>query len=479
MTLTAALDARLALPLYRQLYLRFRQALDQGRLRPGDRVPSVRALAAELNVARGTVEMAYQQLIAEGFLVPRGPAGTRVSPQWHRAEPAVAATAAPAPELPATHTGGLPLPLQLGLPALDAFPRKLWNRLAARQLRRAGPEGLIYPDARGHAGLRAAIATYLGLSRGIVCSPEQVFVCAGYRAGLDLIVRTLLAPGDACWFEEPGYFIARRALQAAGLALAPIAVDGAGLDVAAGLAQAPRARCAVVTPSHQSPLGVSLSLPRRLALLEWAQREAAWIIEDDYDSEFRYQGQPLPALKSLDDQGRVLYAGTFSKVLFPGLRLAYVVVPAAQVAAFAASADRLHNHAPQLLQATVASFLAEGHFARHLKRMRTLYRQRRRWLAEALTSRLGDRVRIDLQAGGLHLLAQLERSDDQPWAAAAQAEGLAVQALSRWYLTAPERQGLLLGFTNVASAEDALGLARRLAQLEHRSGRSGIAGLAS
>ncbi|KTT52793.1 DNA-binding protein [Pseudomonas oryzihabitans] len=465
MTLTAALDARLALPLYRQLYLRFRQALDQGRLRPGDRVPAVRALAAELNVARGTVEAAYQQLIAEGFLIPRGPAGTIVSPQWHRSAPTGAITSRPAP-VEATHAGGPPLPLQLGLPALDAFPRKLWTRLAARQLRDAGLEGLVYPAARGHAGLRAAIATYLGLARGIACSPEQVFICAGYRAGLDLIVQTLLAPGDACWFEEPGYFIARRALQAAGLALIPVPVDGNGLNVAAGLAQAPHARCALVTPSHQSPLGVSLSLPRRLALLDWAQREDAWIIEDDYDSEYRYQGKPLPALKSLDEQGRVLYAGTFSKVLFPGLRLAYLVVPPAQVAAFATSADRLHNHAPQLLQATVASFLSEGHFARHLKRMRSLYRQRRLWLAEAMTTALGAGIRIELQAGGLHLLARLAQGDDQAWADAAQAEGLAAQALSRWYLAAPEQRGLLVGFTNVVSNDEALALARRLAQLK-------------
>ncbi len=236
-------------------------------------------------------------------------------------------------------------------PALDAFPRKVWTRLAARQLRHQGLEGLVYPDARGHAGLRTAIATYLGLSRGIACHPAQVFVCAGYRACLDLVVQTLLTPGDACWFEEPGYFIARRALQTAGLELIPVPVDDAGLDVAAGLAQAPTARCALVTPSHQSPLGVALSLPRRLALLDWAQRQQAWIIEDDYDSEYRYQGKPLPALKSLDDQGRVLYAGTFSKVLFPGLRLAYLVVPPEQIEAFTLSADHLHNHAPQLLQA--------------------------------------------------------------------------------------------------------------------------------
>ncbi|MDT3718380.1 PLP-dependent aminotransferase family protein [Pseudomonas oryzihabitans] len=465
MTLSAALDKRLALPLYRQLYQRFRDALDEGRLHPGDRVPAVRALAAELNVARGTVEAAYQQLIAEGFLVPRGPAGTIVSPQWSRAAPPAAAPLSPAPALAMIHTGGTPFPLQLGLPALDAFPRKLWTRLATRELRGAGVDGLVYPDARGHAGLRAAIATYLGLSRGITCSPEQVFVCAGYRACLDLVVQTLLAPGDACWFEEPGYFIARQALQAARLELVPVSVDDRGLDVAAGLAQAPHARCALVTPSHQSPLGVSLALPRRLALLDWARQADAWVIEDDYDSEFRYLGKPLPALKSLDDGGRVLYTGTFSKVLFPALRLAYLVVPPRLVDSFAASADRRHNHVPPLWQATVASFLAEGHFARHLNRMRTLYRQRRQWLAEALGSSLGERVGIDLQAGGLHLLARLEDGDDQAWAAAAQAEGLAVQALSRWYLATPQRQGLLLGFTNVTQADEALALARRLAQL--------------
>lgn len=465
MILTAALDARLALPLYRQLYLRFRQALDQGRLRPGDRVPSVRALAAELNVARGTVEMAYQQLIAEGFLVPRGPAGTCVSPQWQRAGPAQAATAAPAPALLATHAGGLPLPLQLGLPALDAFPRKLWTRLAARQLRTAGLEGLAYPDARGHAGLRAAIATYLGLSRGIACRPEQVFVCAGYRACLDLIVQTLLAPGDACWFEEPGYFIARHALQRAGLALIPVPVDGEGLDVASGLARAPKARCALVTPSHQSPLGVPLSLPRRLALLEWAQREQAWIVEDDYDSEYRYRGKPLPALKSLDDQGRVLYTGTFSKVLFPGLRLAYLVVPPEQVPAFTHGADCRHNHSPYLLQATVAAFLEEGHFPRHLKRMRNLYRQRRQWLIDALLATATPELEVAADAGGLQLLVRCRRGSDQQWADAAQADGLAVQALSRWYLETPQAQGLLLGFTNIASAAEATDLARRLVGL--------------
>ncbi|MBP5119232.1 PLP-dependent aminotransferase family protein, partial [Pseudomonas protegens] len=402
MILPFELDRSQTAPIYRQLYQRFRESIADGRLRPGDRVPAVRALAAELNLARGTVEAAYQLLIGEGYLTARGAAGTIVTPQLAP----VSAPTQRAPVAPttyqATHAGTLPLALQMGLPALDAFPRKLWTRLAGRQLRQAGVEGLVYPDARGYAPLRAAIASYLGISRGISCHPEQIFVCAGYRACLDLISHTLMRPSATCWLEEPGYFMARSALLEAGAQLVPVPVDDQGLDVAQGIARAPEAGFAVVTPTHQSPLGVSLSLPRRLALLDWANRQGSWIIEDDYDSEYRYQGKPLPALKSLDQQGRVLYTGTFSKVLFPGLRLAYLVVPTEQTPAFARQADRLHNHCPHLQQATVAAFLNEGHFARHLNKMRGLYARRRQWLVEALHQALGGRLQIDPQAGGMH-----------------------------------------------------------------------------
>ena len=353
----------------------------------------------------------------------------------------------------------------MGLPALDAFPRKLWTRLAGRQLRQGGLESLVYPDPRGHAPLRAAIATYLGISRGITCRPEQVFVCAGYRACLDLICHTLMQPGDRCWLEEPGYFMARNALQEAGAQLVPVSVDDQGLDVEQGIARAVDARFAVVTPTHQSPLGVSLSLPRRLALLAWANRQGSWIIEDDYDSEYRYRGKPLPALKSLDQQGRVLYTGTFSKVLFPGLRLAYLVVPAQQCEAFARQADRLHNHCPHLLQATVAAFINEGHFARHLNKMRNLYARRRQWLIEALQQQLGERLLIDTQAGGMHLVAGLPGVDDVKLAKRARAAGLAVEPLSQWYLAGAPRHGLVMGFTNVASAQQAAMVARELARL--------------
>jgi GntR family transcriptional regulator/MocR family aminotransferase len=465
MILPFELDRSQTAPIYRQLYQRFRESIADGRLRPGDRVPAVRALAAELNLARGTVEAAYQLLIGEGYLTARGAAGTIVTPQLAP----VSAPTQRAPVAPttyqATHAGTSPLALQMGLPALDAFPRKLWTRLAGRQLRQAGVEGLVYPDARGYAPLRAAIASYLGISRGITCHSEQIFVCAGYRACLDLISHTLMRPGATCWLEEPGYFMARNALLEAGAQLVPVPVDDQGLDVAQGIARAPEAGFAVVTPTHQSPLGVSLSLPRRLALLDWANRQGSWIIEDDYDSEYRYQGKPLPALKSLDQQGRVLYTGTFSKVLFPGLRLAYLVVPAEQAPAFARQADRLHNHCPHLLQATVAAFLNEGHFARHLNKMRGLYARRRQWLVEALHQQVGGRLQIDPQAGGMHVVAGLGEGDDVQIARRAREVGMAVEPLSQWYLGDGSRQGLVMGFTNVGSAEQAVSVALRLARV--------------
>ena len=243
----------------------------------------------------------------------------------------------------------------------------------------------------------------------------------------------------------------------------PLPVDGEGLCVDVGLQRAANARFAVVTPSHQSPLGVSLSLPRRLALLDWANAAGAWVIEDDYDSEYRYQGRPLPALKSLDRQGRVLYAGTFSKVLFPGLRLAYLVVPENQVARFVRSAEVFQQHCPSLSQATVADFLTQGHFARHLRKMRNLYALRRGYLSEALHAAFGDRLRIDLQAGGIQLLAQLDAGeDDRALAERINACGIGVHALSNWTLRERHPPGLLMGFTNLASAEQARDVVARM-----------------
>lgn len=452
------------LPLYRQIYLRFRASIADGRLKAGDRVPSIRALASELNLARGTIELAYQLLISEGYLLGCGAAGTIVSPLIKSLPTPPESSFASLPQYSLVHSGEPAQPFQIGLPALDAFPRKLWNRIASSQLRSSFLEGSIYPDARGHPSLRSAVAGYLGVSRGITCAPDQVFIVAGYRAALDLISRSLLRPGDGCWVEDPGYFAARDFLREAGATLVPVPVDSDGMVVETAVERAPDARFAVVTPTHQSPLCVALSMPRRQALLEWANHKQSWIIEDDYDSEYRYHGRPLPPLKSLDVQDRVLYCGTFSKVLVPGLRLAYLVVPEKLIPRFAELADKMQSHCPQLWQVTVAKFIEEGHFGRHLKKMRNLYAHRRQLLADALFAKLKNRLCVDHQVGGMHLLARLDKNEDRDICIRAKRAGLSIQALSGWYLDATPVHGLLLGFTNVMDEEHASELVERLVQ---------------
>lgn len=453
-------------PIYLQLYRRYRDAITAGKLRPGDRVPSVRSLASELNLARGTVEAAYQILISEGYFVARGAAGTRVSPRLeYLAEPG----RDEAPTAPAQAAGPLasrrpePRPFQPGLPALDAFPHKLWARLVGRNLRALETTALVYPNPAGYGPLRRAIATYLGISRGITCSYQQVFITAGYHGALELVRRTLLKAGDRGWHEDPGYFYARHYLENVGLRLTPVPVDEEGLNVAAGQRRAAGARFAVVTPTHQSPMGMALSLPRRLALLDWASRQRAWVIEDDYDSEFQYHGRPLPALKSLDRDERVLYTGTFSKTLFPGLRLAYLVVPVSQIERFRDKVNHLPGPGSVLTQAAVADFMEQGYFARHLRRMRALYAARRGYLSDVLAQELGERLHVQPQAGGIHVLAHLKRREnDLLLASAAEAHGLAVQALAHWRMRRSSRGGLMMGFANFKTAEEATASVRRL-----------------
>ncbi|UVA77273.1 PLP-dependent aminotransferase family protein [Pandoraea commovens] len=457
-------------PLYLQLYRRFRDAIASGKLRAGDRVPSVRSLASELNLARGTVELAYQMLTSEGYFTPRGAAGTFVSPRLEHlsetAAPVTAAVTSIPPPRDALAAVGAPRPFQLGLPALDAFPRKTWVRLAGRSLRVMDLASMAYPDPAGYAPLRHAIATYLGISRGIVCSAQQVFVTAGYRAALDLVCRTLIEPGAQGWFEDPGYPYARHFLTSVGMRLASIPVDEEGLNVDEGVRLAPKARFAVVTPTHQSPTGATMSLPRRFALLEWANQQQSWIVEDDYDSEFRYHGRPLPALKSLDHDGRVLYTGTFSKVLFPGLRLAYLVVPDAHIERFTQAANQLGGPGAVHVQTTVADFMEQGHFARHLRKMRALYAERRGYLVDALADVFGEDLYVQPQAGGIQTLAYLRHAfaeqNDETIALAAHAQGLAVHGLRHWYGNAPSRSALLLGFTNIPDRATAQALSLRL-----------------
>nr|WP_240756349.1 MULTISPECIES: PLP-dependent aminotransferase family protein [Pandoraea] len=322
---------------------------------------------------------------------------------------------------------------------------------------------MTYPDPGGYEPLRRAIAAYLGISRGITCSHEQVFVTTGYRGALEVVCHALLKAGDLGWYEEPGYIFARQFLERAGMRLEPVPVDEEGLNVRIGQRRAAHARFVVVTPTHQSPMGVALSLPRRLELLEWASRSEAWIIEDDYDSEFRYHGRPLPALKSLDRDGRVIYTGTFSKVLFPGLRLGYLVVPASQVGRFRDTVNHCPGPGSILLQAMVADFMEQGHFGRHLRKMRTLYATRRSYLVDAVSQTMGELLHIQSQAGGIHVLASLNTGqDDRILAEAAQAKGLAIQALSNWRMRKSPQQGLLMGFANFETAEEAVASVRRL-----------------
>jgi len=322
--------------------------------------------------------------------------------------------------------------------------------------------GLAYPNPSGREALRRAIATHLNVARGIVCTPKQVFITAGYQGALGLVTHVLLSPGDEAWIEDPGYFFARDALALAGAKLVAVPVDEDGIDVEAGLRRAPHARFAVVTPSHQFPTGAALSLSRRLALLKWAADAGAWIIEDDYDGELRYRGRPLPALKSLDKAGRVLYAGTFSKILFPGLRTGYLVVPETLVERFGRAAALLHPAPSQLDQAAIAAFMAEGHLARHVKRMRQLYQSRRNALAEALERTLGGLLDFRPPVGGMHFLTRLPAgTDDAALAARAAAHGVAPEPFSRGFVRRTPQPGLLLGFTNVPE-DAALAAAHRL-----------------
>ncbi len=401
---TIAVDRPDGTPAYRQIADRVREAIGAGQLRPNDRLPSARSLAAQLGLARGTVDTAYALLAGEGYVQGRGPGGTVVTPVMTMTPPRP--TTPPATPIPPGPMAGA-LPFRMGLPALDAFPRTLWSRLTARAARQAGPAELAYPDPAGFHELRESVATYLRVARGIACSSAEVVITAGYQGALALITHAMLAPGDRIWMEDPGYFLAREALARSGATLIPVPVDADGLNVAEAEATAPGARFAVVTPTHQAPTGVALSLPRRLALLDWATRTGAWIIEDDYDSEFRYTGRPLPALKSLDRTDRVLYVGSFSKVLFPGLRLGYLVPPAPLLGSLQAATRTLQAGPPRAGAArVVAAFMQAGHFARHLRRMRSLYATRwRAALDGAMGQAFGPRLTLTL-TGGRHASAR-------------------------------------------------------------------------
>ena len=466
-SLSLAIDRSAGRTLAAQIHHAIDLAIREGRLEPGARMPSWRDLATQLGVARGTVRVAYERLIDEQLLVASGAAGTHVAaPLPFVVRPADTPTRAPMPDM--YHDfGTAPLLFQMGVPAQDAFPFKLWSRLMAAGARAAAAQPVSYPDPRGLPELRHEIAAYLAYARGIACSPAQVIVTNGFAAGLGLTAQALELNGRTAWMEEPGFLLTRRALQFAGLSLALVPVDEEGLDVAAGRARASDAALAVVTPGQQAPRGVTMSLARRLALLDWAAGAGAWLIEDDYLSELQLRGRAAPALASLDRAGRVIHIGSFSKTISPALRLGFLVVPAGLVERFGDVAACLAPAPASAVQRAVASFIAQGHYLRHLRRMKRLYRARADVLVTALRAREGVGVTVHPPAGLAVGIGLPDGTDDADVARRALAYGLAPVPLSPWYSGKGGGPGLLLEVTNVAPERIALhcdrllGLVRR------------------
>ena len=436
-------------PLAAQIYGAIRDAIEAGRLASGARLPSWRDLAAQLGVSRGTVRVAYERLINEQFVLGLGASGTRVADRPSPAStPKWSPEAPPLPEL--FHDfGTAPLAFQMGVPSQDAFPFKLWSRVFSREARRAAAAPVSYPDPRGDPDLRKEIAAYLGIARGIRCTPSQVLVTGGFSGALGLAVRGLRLEGKTAWMEEPGFPLARAALGFAGMTVAPVPVDADGLDIAAGVRSAAGADLAVVTPGQQAPLGMTMSLSRRLTLLAWARKNDAWIIEDDYLSELQLKGRAAPALASLDHGGRVLHIGSFSKTISPALRLGFLVVPPELARRFGDVAACLAPAPNVAVQRAVADFLREGHYLRHLRRMKRLYAAQRELLVRRLREVASGAMKVDATAGLAVVTLLPNSASDVDVALRALAFGLAPAPLSPWYIQATTRQGLLLSVTNL------------------------------
>lgn len=446
---------------YRAIYARYRQNILAGVLKPGDKLPSIRVLAEELNVARKTVEAAYAVLVGEGYLVSQGAKGTCVNPDLviHPVQPNMTPGSDDATLNQFLDLRDAPGYLRLGIPALDAFPHKKWLLLAGKATRSLRPNEMTNPPVMGYTPLREAIASYVNISRGLNCTADQVFITSGYRSNLMLILHALGAKSDKVVFEDPGYFFGQRLLKRFATQLHYAPVDRQGMDVDYLLRHHSDARFAIVTPSHHSPLAVTLSLPRKHQLLEWAANHQSWIVEDDYDGEFHYTRKVLPALKSLDTQDRVIYMGTFSKSVMPALRISYIVMPRATIARFRETGEIMEAGQPILTQKILTAFLAQGHFYKHLKKMRTLYSQRRKMLLEALQTVYPGLFEVELSEGGMHIVAFLRtRTLDVELAALWQRYHLQVSALSGWYCLSARRYGLVMSYTNIVSTEQAIAL---------------------
>jgi GntR family transcriptional regulator/MocR family aminotransferase len=475
-----AVDRKAAKALHTQIYDAYRTAIVTGSLRPRQRIPSTRVLATELGVSRFPVLNAYAQLLAEGYFESRVGAGTVVSsllPEQltssgptssgpTRSAPAKARFAAPGsgarrvarhPNLrrfqrfPWFQRQGA---FGVGQVAFDQFPLHIWSKLVARRCRNMKAESFQYGDRTGFRLLRETLASYLRTARSLHCEAEQVMIVAGSQQALEISARVLLEPGSSVWVEQPGYRLAQDAFVLNGCNLVPVPIDEEGLDVAAGIRRCPEARAALVTPSHQFPLGVTMSASRRFQLLEWAQAMGSWIIEDDYDSEYRYESLPIASLQGLDASARVIYVGTFSKVLFPALRLGYLVIPPDLIEAFLTVRWAMDLGPPSFHQEVLADFIGEGHFARHIRRMRVLYRERRSALVDSIREELGTMVEVLGGEAGMHLTVTLPNQiHDLEIAERAARENLWLWPLSPNYLGEATRSGFVLGFGGTEVAE--------------------------
>ena len=466
-----AVDRKAPVPLHKQIYDGFRSLIIGGNLGAGQQVPSTRALASELKISRIPALTAYAQLLAEGYFEAHTGAGTFVCrslpEQFERSDrgPARAtpvrtgarsisclATALP-PYKAIPWLRGLGA-FNVGQIAFDQFPFQVWSRLVIRHCRNLNSTALQYGGPLGFEPLREAICTYLRTARAVQCHSHQVMIVTGSQQALEISTRVLLDGGDAVWMEEPGYWLTRDVLNSAGCRLIPVPVDDQGLDVAVGIKRCRKARAAFVAPSHQFPLGATMSASRRLQLLEWAHHSGAWIIEDDYDSEYRYDSMPIASLQGLDSNSRVIYIGTFSKTLFPSLRLGYIVMPRDLVDRFSAVRRAMDIAPPHFFQAVLTDFMNEGHFARHIRRMRQLYAQRRAALVASLSEQLLGSMEIVGAEAGMYLTILLPNGlRDQDVAERAARERLWVQPLSPAYLGENRRNGLVLGFASTSTAE--------------------------
>ncbi|WP_051248671.1 PLP-dependent aminotransferase family protein [Inquilinus limosus] len=433
-------------PLFQQLHLALRDLIARRVVPAGTRLPATRILADRLGVSRTTVVAAYDQLQAEGVVAGRVGAGTYVAAGIEAEEQPAAPAESPA-RTAATTWRSETVPFAAGFCGMHPATERAWGRLVQRHLRGIGIRQRAYGDPMGHRPLREALAEYLRVARSVDCDADRIAIVSGSQQGLDLVLRSVAEAGDPAWIEDPCYPAALACLRQHRLRITPVPVDAQGLDVAAGLALEPGARLVYCTPTHHYPLGVAMSLPRRLALLDWA-RDGRWVIEDDYDSEFRFSGRPLSALQGLDRHGRVVYIGTLSKVLFPGLRTGYVVLPPGLVDRFAAIRNAADRFPSTILDDVLVDFINEGHFTRHIRRMRQEYGERRERLIAALAAEVGEHLTVAPIDRGMYIVADLRSGlDDVAVAEAARRRGLVVRPLSPMHIAAPPRQALILGFT--------------------------------